>query len=215
MSSATDAIRLLKNADELAARGHREGAQALLKDARQAFQAQGDPGGVAAVMRREALMLYGKEGIPLLQEALKLARQAQDKIGELESLEDLSRCYSEANQAGAAVAILGQLWKAAGQRQDRPLQARALSLAGRQLCEAWGKERDMVNGLGLLLHASRMQQQFDMDLALMTEDYITGVQYLLSPADFRELELLAGLDIHALADAIFLKISLAHPEVLA
>lgn len=188
MSLSPDGVRLLQQADTAAEAGDRATSGLMLMQARLAFSRAGDLAGLAAVMRREALNLDESRRLTVLRDAVRLARQAGDRVGEAEGLDDLARLHVEAGRLGPAVALFGEVAKVHATREDLAGELRALQMAGQLLCEGWGSDRDPTSGVLMLLWAAERGRRLDESLADMVENYITGYQYTLSDAEFSLIE---------------------------
>lgn len=197
------AAELLSLADVAGQSGRQAEARRLLRDARFAASREGSLVVLSAVMRREASFLDGAERLPVLLEAARLAERGGDAIGQIEALEDASREHASAGRAGAAVALLGVCTELQRTRRDKAGMLRAVLLAGRVLCEAWGSEREVPAGMVMLLWAEDAAHGVDESLARMVRGYLEGYQYTLSPAEFAEVEPFLELDRMAVIDATF------------
>lgn len=184
-----DGASVMNLADSAAAGGDMPRARELLQRANLLFSRAGQLAGLAAVRRREAALLEPAARPPVLTEALRLSRDAGDDArGLIEGWEDLSRAYAELGRVGPAVAALGRM-AALHRAAVEPLgEARALQLAGRLLCEAYGPERDAGAGMVMLLLAADIGGSEDSVLADLTRRYIEGFQYTLSDAEFAAIE---------------------------
>lgn len=184
-----DGASVMNLADAAAAAGDLPRARELLQRANLLFSRAGQLAGLAAVRRREAALLEPAARPPVIAEALRLSRDAgEDARGLIEGWEDLSRAYAELGRVGPAVAALGRM-AALHRAAVEPLgEARALQLAGRLLCEAYGPERDAGAGMVMLLLAADIGGSEDSVLADLTRRYIEGFQYTLSDAEFAAIE---------------------------
>lgn len=205
---------LIEQSDAAAEAGRADEAASLLRAARFVLQREGDMAGLAAVMRREARGLPETERTARLVEAVRLARGANDAIGEVEGLEELSRDHADAGRVGPAMALLGEIVRVQRARRDRAGEVRAVLLAGRLLCEAWGDAKDPGAGLVLLLWAEDVARRVDDSLARMTRTYVEGYAHALTPAEFAAIEPMFDLDRLAVIDATFARHAHEHPEVL-
>lgn len=205
---------LLEQADAAAETGREDEARALLRAARFLLQREGDLAGLAAVMRREARDLDEAERAGALREAVRVAGRANDVVGQIEGLEDLSRDHADAGRVGPAMALLGEIVRLQRSRRDRAGEVRAVLLGGRLLCEAWGETKDPGAGLVMLLWAEDAAHRVDDSLARMTRTYIEGYSYTLSPAEFAAIEPMFDLDRLAVIDATFGRFQHEHPELL-
>ncbi len=183
-----DGQSVLELADLAASSGDMERARELLVRAQTLFSRAGMLPGMAAVKRREAAIVAPEQRIPVLFEAIRLSRDANDTRGEVEGLEDLSRAYAESGRPGPAVAALGRMAKLHRAAVEPLGEARALQLAGRLLCEGYGADRDPGAGMVLLLWAADIGGTQDPVLADLTRRYIEGFQFTLSDAEFASIE---------------------------
>lgn len=184
-----DGQSVMNLADAAAASGEMARASELLARAQVLFARAGMLAGMAAVRRREAALLEPAARPAILADALRLSRDAGDDTrGLVEGWEDLSRAYAEQGRIGPAVAALGRM-AALHRAAVEPLgEARALQLAGRLLCEAYGPERDAGAGMVMLLFAADIGGSEDPVLADLTRRYIEGFQYTLNDAEFAAIE---------------------------
>jgi len=183
-----DGQSVLELADIAASSGDMARARELLLRAQTLFSRSGMLAGMAAVKRREAAIVDPEQRIPVLFEAIRLSRNANDSRGEVEGLEDLSRAYSESARLGPAVAALGRMAKLHRAAVEPLGEARALQLAGRLLCEGFGVDREPGAGMVLLLWAADIGGTQDPVLADLTRRYIEGFQFTLSDAEFAAIE---------------------------
>lgn len=211
MSTAT---QLLSLADEAGQSGRANEARRLLRDARFAATREGSLVVLSAVMRREASLLPATERLPVLLEAARLAHRGGDAVGRVEALEDASREHADAARPGPAVALLGMCTEIQRERRDKSGMVRAVLLAGRVLCEAWGAQKDIPAGMVMLLWAEDAGHAVDEGLARMVRGYLEGYQYTLSPEEFAEVEPFLELDRMAVVDATFARYMHAHAAEL-
>lgn len=137
----------------------------------------------------------------VLRAAAVQARASGDLAREVGALEDLSAQAAAAGRAGEAVAFLARIAELQRERGDREGRLRAVVLAGRVLCEAWGVSRDVPAGMVMLLWAEAEARRVDVSLAAMLKDYLTGFQYTLTDLEFAEVEPWLLLDRAAVVDA--------------
>ena len=166
------------------------------------------------MLRREASLLDPGLRADALREAVRLARRSGDSVGEVEGLEDLARDAGTSGKAGTSVALLAVAAGVQAARADRAGFVRAVMLAGRTLCEAWGPDRDVPSGMVMLLWAESEARRFDDTLGRLLKDYLTGFQYTLSEAEFAEVEPFLALDPRAVVDATLARYMEVHREEL-
>ncbi|GEM_PF-5529192 len=107
-----------------------------------------------------------------------------DLRGRAEALEELSELAARLGQIDRSVALLGELRRVARQRVDLTDEARALSMAGRLLCER-GKPGE---GLVMLAQAKEWSDLQNPELAELIEQYVVGFQYTLSHAEWEQIQ---------------------------
>lgn len=204
LRGAGDGFSMLDAADQAAGRGEMDLARQHLQAAALLFSRAGQLPGIAAVRRREAALLDPPDRVAPLLEAVRLSRSVpDDHRGVVEGLEELSRAYSEDGRVGPAVAALGDIARLQREAADAVGEARALQLAGRLLCEAFGEVQEPGPGLVMLLLGADIGGTVDPVLADLTRRYVQGFQYTLSDIEWAGIEPLFDQDRGAIVDATF------------
>lgn len=215
LRGAEDGFSSLDAADQSAGRGDMDQARQHLGRAQRLFERAGLLAGLAAVKRREAALLDPPDRIPLLLDAVRLSRSVpDDHRGVVEGLEELSRAFAESGRTGPAVAALGEIAGLQRAAADAVGEARALQLAGRLLCEAFGEQQEAGPGLVMLLFAADIGGTVDPVLSDLTHRYVQGFQYTLSDAEWSAVEPLFDQDRGAVVDATFARYRTRYAEEL-